>query len=75
MHFQNEQTVYFRLEGDELSVTRQQTVWTVTWRGDTASGEHVGHALATLTLKTRSSAKALTGRLMRATPGDEVGPR
>jgi hypothetical protein len=74
MHFQNKRTVKFRLNGDVLSVTRQDNAWTVTWRGDTASGEQVDHALATLTLKTRSATKSLTSRLMRARPGDEVGP-
>jgi hypothetical protein len=74
MHFQNNRTVKFRLNGDVLSVTREDNGWTVTWRGDTASGEQVDHALATLTLKTRSATKSLAGRLMRARAGDEVGP-
>jgi hypothetical protein len=74
MHFEEEQTVCFRLDGDELAVTRQRSNWTVRWRGDTASGEQIAHALATLTLQTRSSATACASRVLRAKPGAEVGP-
>ncbi|MFZ1881588.1 MAG: hypothetical protein WAU41_15695 [Gaiellaceae bacterium] len=74
MHFQHKRTVKFRLNGDVLSVTRQHNGWTVTWRGDTASGEQVEHALATLTFKTRAATRGLASRLMRARAGDEVGP-
>ena len=74
MHFQEGRTVCFRLDGDELAVTRRQTTWTVSWRGDTATGEEVDHALATLTLRTRSSTLGFATRVLRARPGAEVGP-
>ena len=74
MHFHEGQTVCFRLEGDELAVTRQQTTWTVNWRGETATGNEVDHALATLTLQTRSQTRAFAFRVRRAQPGAEVGP-
>ena len=74
MHFPEGQTVCFRLDGDELGVTRRPTSWTVSWRGDTVTGNQVDHALATLTLQTRSQTKAFAFRLRRAQPGTEVGP-
>ena len=74
MHFPEGQKVCFRLDGDELGVTRRPTSWTVSWRGDTVTGNQVDHALATLTLQTRSQTKAFAFRLRRAQPGTEVGP-
>jgi hypothetical protein len=74
MHFQDARTVCFRLDGDELSVTRRQNTWTVTWRGDTATGVEMNHALATLTLQARSATMSVAMRVLRASAGAEVGP-
>jgi hypothetical protein len=74
LFFEERKTVRFKLDGDDLSVTRQQQKWTVTWRGETAVGDELDHALASLTFRTRSATRALASRVMRAKPGDPVGP-
>ena len=74
MYFLDGRTVRFLLDGDELAVTRRKTTWTVSWRGDTATGKQVDHALATLTLRTRSSTTGFAFKVLRAKPGAEVGP-
>lgn len=74
MHFQDARTVRFRLDGDELAVTRRERTWTVSWRGDTATGVEMNHALATLTLQPRSATMSVALKVMRATPDAEVGP-
>jgi hypothetical protein len=73
-YFQDAQTVCFRLEGDELAVTRRQGTWTVSWHGNTATAVEMNHALATVTLQTRSATMSVAMKVLRATPGAEVGP-
>jgi hypothetical protein len=72
--FEDGKPVSFKLDGDELTVSRRQNEWTVIWRGESATGGDLDHALATLTLRTRSATRALASRVLRAKPGDPVGP-
>jgi hypothetical protein len=72
--FEDGKTVCFELKGDELSVTRRQKEWLVTLPGESATGDALDHALATLTFSTRSATRALASRVMRSKPGDAVGP-
>jgi hypothetical protein len=72
--FEDGKTVSFKLDGDDLEVTRRKDVWTVKWRGETATGPELDHALATLTFRTRSATRGLASRVLRAKAGDPVGP-